>query len=123
MKWTKLPIGKSINVHEARATDLVNIVVKDKTTGSAVDLSTYALSGEIKATKGRTATKLADVAFANDLANGVIRGYVAEADANDLVDTYCEDATVYADIKLTEPGGLDRQLYEFALTLKKVATS
>lgn len=96
--------------------------------GTAMNFTGYTVTGEVRVAKSSTSTKLCDVSFTNDLANGVIYAYLTAANATAILNGATEtDAAgrkkAYSDIKAAPAGQDAEPWYILTLFVEGVVTA
>jgi len=118
---SKLPLQREVTIYVARDTLLMHTV--SKTTAGVVNpLAGYTTRGSVKASKDHDGVQICAVQFDNDLANGVIKAFVDEDDAADILTAVGDGGTAYIDIVRTDAAGWDQQYYEIVGTVSEVVT-
>ncbi|WP_027714900.1 hypothetical protein [Desulfuromonas sp. TF] len=95
--------------------------------GTAMDLTGYAVAGQVRVALDETSAKLADIDFSgSDLPNGIIRGVIAAAGASAIVAGAVSrvggELSAYFDVKVTDSLGAPEQWYAGTLPVSKVVT-
>lgn len=121
MKRNLLPIFRRRVIRDDRQNPLIHFQFKHPETKVPTVLTAYTVEGKAGLKGG---APLVDISFDNDLDNGIIQGFLNEADSKTLVAAALAAGTteIEWDVKGTPAGGEDRQWFEGSGQAKGVMT-